>query len=100
MVPVDGISRKKSITAHGLDWMVSELDATVPLLELINSGSILPLARTVVAKSELVDPSILYSEDGSYVESQIATTPVMPLPSRQPSGLTYLQLLLTDWPSP
>lgn len=53
------------------NWMVSQLDTNVPLLELIYSGSILKLARTIATNSTLVNPSILNGEDDVLGEQSV-----------------------------
>ena len=45
------------------NWMTSELGANVPLLELLNSSSLLGLARLVASKSTLIDRSAFALND-------------------------------------
>ncbi|MCJ1466203.1 hypothetical protein MMC07_004822 [Pseudocyphellaria aurata] len=79
MIPADEICGEKPIASYGLDslvalelrnWIVSELDTNIPLLELIYSGSIVKLARTIATNSTLVDPSILEGEDSAALREQ------------------------------
>ncbi len=62
--PLETIEPDQPLLTYGLDsliavelrnWMVSELGATVPLLELTNSPSIHALARIVASQSSFVD---------------------------------------------
>lgn len=80
MIPADEIGGEKPIVSYGIDsliavelrnWMVSGLDTNVPLLELIYSGSILKLPRTIATNSTLVDPSILKGEDNVIGEESV-----------------------------
>ncbi|KAL8776020.1 MAG: hypothetical protein Q9194_003434 [Teloschistes cf. exilis] len=63
MMPVEDIDRMKPIVAYGLDslvavefrnWIALDLEANVPLMELMNSASIEALAGRVAEKSKLV----------------------------------------------
>ncbi|KAL8659558.1 MAG: hypothetical protein Q9202_007068 [Teloschistes flavicans] len=63
MMPVEDIDRTKPIVAYGLDslvavefrnWIALDLEANVPLMELMNSASIEALAGKVGDKSKLV----------------------------------------------
>ncbi|KAL8691096.1 MAG: hypothetical protein Q9218_003606 [Villophora microphyllina] len=63
MVPEEDIDRLKPIVAYGLDslvavefrnWIALDLEANVPLMELMNSPSIEGLAGRVAEKSKLV----------------------------------------------
>ncbi|KAK4693024.1 hypothetical protein P7C71_g4290, partial [Lecanoromycetidae sp. Uapishka_2] len=70
MTPAEDIEPEKPLVAYGLDslvavelrnWMVNELGANVPLLELMNSPSIMALADIIATNSTLVDQSSLKS---------------------------------------
>lgn len=63
-VPVEEIDTKKPIVAYGLNslvavefrnWITVDLEANVPLMELMNSASIEALAGKLAAKSKLVE---------------------------------------------
>ncbi|KAL9609347.1 MAG: hypothetical protein Q9167_005871 [Letrouitia subvulpina] len=67
MMLVEDISPKKPVVAYGLDslvavelrnWITGELDANVPLMELMNSPSIESLSEKIAAKSRRVDVSL------------------------------------------
>ncbi|KAL8707059.1 MAG: hypothetical protein Q9225_007846 [Loekoesia sp. 1 TL-2023] len=64
MLPVEDIDRKKLIVAYGLDslvaiefrnWISNELEANVPLMELMNCPSIEGLGAKVAGKSRLIE---------------------------------------------
>ena len=66
--PLERIEADQPLMAYGLDslvavelrnWMVSELGATVPLLELTNSPSIEALARVAAVQSRVVGQTVL-----------------------------------------
>ena len=69
MVPLEEINPSKSMLDYGMDslvavemrnWLLRELDATVPILELMaNSTSLRALSSNIVKKSKLVDARIL-----------------------------------------
>ena len=63
LLPVEEIPGEKPIVAYGLDslvavefrnWITREMEANVPLMELMNSASIKQLARKICEKSKLV----------------------------------------------
>lgn len=63
MVPEDEIDASKPVSVYGLDslvaieirnWITREFDASLQVLELLASSSILSLAETILAKSKLV----------------------------------------------
>ena len=71
--PLERIEADQPLMAYGLDslvavelrnWMVSELGATVPLLELTNSRSIEALAQVAAAQSRFVDQAALKQGEG------------------------------------
>ena len=73
MIAVEEVNTKKPVVAYGLDslaavelrnWITSGLEATVPLIELMNSPSIEHLAGKIASKSRLVNPTFLVSGDG------------------------------------
>lgn len=68
MIAVEEVNTKKPVVAYGLDslaavelrnWITSGLEATVPLIELMNSPSIEHLAGKIARKSRLVDQGAL-----------------------------------------
>lgn len=68
---VEDVDRKKPVVAYGLDslvavelrnWITLELEANVPLMELMGSPSIENLAGKIANKSRLVDQA-LFRED-------------------------------------
>ena len=72
MIPLEDISSEKSMSEYGMDslvavemrnWLLRELDSTLPILELLANISLLQLSMKIVRKSKLVDPS-LFLENG------------------------------------
>jgi hypothetical protein len=68
MIPLEEISSSKSMADYGMDslvavemrnWLVRELDATLPVLELLANLSLVQLSRNIVRKSKLANPAIL-----------------------------------------
>lgn len=66
LIPVEDITPKKAMSAYGLDslvivefrnWLRRELDATIPMIELLNSASLERLVENVIAKSKVVEDS-------------------------------------------
>ena len=66
MIAVEDLDVKKPVVAYGLDslvagelrnWITSDLNAIVPLMELMNSPSIESLAGKIATMSKLVDHS-------------------------------------------
>ena len=64
IIPVEELSREKTVVSLGLDslvavevrsWIKREMDATMSTMELLNSVSIVALAETVVEKSGLCE---------------------------------------------
>ena len=71
MIPLDDITPTKPVVAYGLDslvaieirnWLDRELEAKVPLLELLSASSLTALAESVVGRSGIVDPSALVDD--------------------------------------
>ena len=63
MVPAEDFDPSKPIIAYGLDslvaieirnWIAREMEANIQVLELLASGSLIALARTIVRKSKLL----------------------------------------------
>jgi len=61
MIPMEDISATKSMADYGLDslvavemrnWLIRELDATMPILELLANTSLLELSKKIVQKSK------------------------------------------------
>ena len=68
MIAVEDVDTKKPVVAYGLDslvavelrnWITADLDANVPLMELMNSPSIESLARKIATRSKSVHHSTL-----------------------------------------
>lgn len=71
MISAEEVDVKKPVVAYGLDslaavelrnWITNDLEANVPLIELMNSSSIEHLSGKIVSKSRLVDKTLLSSE--------------------------------------
>ena len=63
MIPAEDFDRSKPIVAYGLDslvaieirnWIAREMEANVQVLELLASGSLIALARTIVGRYKLL----------------------------------------------
>ncbi len=68
MIPVEDISELRPMSDFGMDslvavemrnWLFREIDATVPILELLANNSLLSLAMKIAKRSRLVDPAVL-----------------------------------------
>jgi len=68
MIPTEDFDPSKPIIAYGLDslvaieirnWIAREIEANIQVLELLASGSLIALARTIVRKSKLMKGMIL-----------------------------------------
>ena len=79
MMAVEDIDAKKPVVAYGLDslaavelrnWITGELEATVPLMELMNSPSIGDLSGLIAMKSRLVDRALV-SGSGETEEGKV-----------------------------
>ncbi len=66
MIAIEDVDTKKPVVAYGLDslvavelrnWITTDLDANVPLMELMNSPSIGSLMGKIASKSKSVDRS-------------------------------------------
>ena len=73
IVPVEELSREKTVVSLGLDslvavevrsWIKREMDAVMSTMELLNSVSIVALAETVVEKSGLCERFREKGEEG------------------------------------
>lgn len=71
MIPMEDITPTKPVVAYGLDslvaieirnWLDRELDGKVPLMELLSASSLTALAKSVVERSGILDPSILVDD--------------------------------------
>ncbi len=71
MIPMDDITPTKPVVAYGLDslvaieirnWLDRQFDGRVPLMELLSASSLTALAKSVVERSGIVDPSILVDD--------------------------------------
>jgi hypothetical protein len=67
MIVKDEIDGRQPIAAYGLDslvaveirnWTTRETDASLQVLELLSSGSLIALSQLVVKKSALIDPKL------------------------------------------
>lgn len=68
MIPVEDISEARPISEFGMDslvavemrnWLFREMDATVPILELLANNPLTALATKIARRSKLVNPAIL-----------------------------------------
>jgi acyl carrier protein len=68
MMPVEDINSNKSMSTYGMDslvavemrnWLVRELDVTLPVLELLANTSLMVLAGKIVQKSKFTNASLL-----------------------------------------
>ncbi|KAL9043945.1 MAG: hypothetical protein Q9214_002884 [Letrouitia sp. 1 TL-2023] len=73
MLPADDISSAKPMSEYGIDslvavemrnWLFREMDANIPILELLAKTSLLQLSEKIVRRSRLVDPVILGKSAG------------------------------------
>ena len=78
MIPMADITLTKPVVVYGLDslvaievrnWLSRELEAKVPLMELLSASSLTVLAKTVVERSEIVDSSILVDDESKPSEN-------------------------------
>lgn len=82
IIAVEDVNTKKPVVAYGLDSLAavelqngitSGLEATVPLIELMNSPRVEHLAAKIASKSRLVEPALLISVDGEVdVEEKVS----------------------------
>lgn len=72
MIPVEDVRPSQSMLEHGMDslvavemrnWLLRELNAAVPILELMANVSLSQLSVTVARNSKLVSPDVIL-EDG------------------------------------
>jgi acyl carrier protein len=72
MVPVGDISASGSMADYGMDslvavemrnWLVREMDAKVPILDLLANVSLQDLLMKIVQRSKIVNPAILESTE-------------------------------------
>ena len=68
MIPVEDISEARPISEFGMDslvavemrnWLFREMDATVPILELLANNPLTALATKIARRSKLVNPAVL-----------------------------------------
>ena len=68
MIPVEEISEATPISEFGMDslvavemrnWLFREMDATVPILELLANNPLAALATKIAKRSKLVDSAVL-----------------------------------------
>ncbi|KAK9428123.1 hypothetical protein V1505DRAFT_377973 [Lipomyces doorenjongii] len=71
MVPAGDISASRSMADYGMDslvavemrnWLVREMDATVPILDLLANVSLQELSMRIVQRSKIVNPAVLEKE--------------------------------------
>ena len=74
MVSVEDISPAKSLADYGMDslvavemrnWLLRELEAALPILELMASTSLRALSEKIVRKSKIVDAGIIGEKEGA-----------------------------------
>lgn len=67
MIDKDDIDGRQPIAAYGLDslvaveirnWITRETDASLQILELLSSSSLIALSQLVVKKSAFIDPKL------------------------------------------
>lgn len=67
MIPVEDISDARPMSEYGMDslvavemrnWMFKEMDATVPILELLANNSLVTLSSKIAKRSKLIDPAV------------------------------------------
>jgi acyl carrier protein len=72
MVPTADISASRSMADYGMDslvavemrnWLVREMDATVPILDLLANVSLQELSAKIVQRSKIVNPAILAGKE-------------------------------------
>jgi hypothetical protein len=68
MIPLENISPSKAMSEYGMDslvavemrnWLIKELGATMPILELLANTSLLELSMKIAKKSKYSNPAIL-----------------------------------------
>ena len=68
MIPVEEINAEKSLAEYGMDslvavemrnWLLRELDVTMPILELLDNVSLMTLSEKIVQKSKLANTAVL-----------------------------------------
>lgn len=73
-MPVENISRDNPLTDYGIDslvavemrnWIVREMDSTMPILELLANQSLHQLSAKIAERSRLVDIKIVEKDEGS-----------------------------------
>lgn len=92
MVPEEEMDSSKPVSVYGLDslvaieirnWITREFDATLQVLELLASSSMLNLAETILDKSKLVN---LQPEDGAAEEETSESDESISTPQTRSSG--------------
>lgn len=77
LITIEDVDTKKPVVAYGLDslvavelrnWITTDLDATVPLMELMNSPSMNALAGKIATRSKSVDRSVIFPEGKDQVQ--------------------------------
>jgi NADPH:quinone reductase-like Zn-dependent oxidoreductase/NAD(P)-dependent dehydrogenase (short-subunit alcohol dehydrogenase family) len=72
MVPTSDISASRSMADYGMDslvavemrnWLAREMDATVPILDLLANVSVQELSAKIVLRSKIVNPAILAGKE-------------------------------------
>lgn len=68
MIPAEDISEARPISEFGMDslvavemgnWLFREMDATVPILELLANSPLTALATKIAKRSKIVNPAVL-----------------------------------------
>ena len=71
MIPLEEISAEKSLAGYGMDslvavemrnWLLKELDATIPILELLENTPLVGLSEKIVRRSKLASTVVLEGE--------------------------------------
>lgn len=73
MVSVEDINPAKSLADYGMDslvavemrnWLLRELEAALPILELMASTSLRALSENILRKSKIVDAGTIGEKEG------------------------------------
>ena len=68
MIPAEDMSETKPMSEYGMDslvavemrnWLFKEMDATIPILELLANQSLLSLAAKIAKGCKLIDPAVV-----------------------------------------
>lgn len=79
MIPLEDIKATNTMSEYGMDslvavemrnWLFREMDATVPILELLANESLLELSGKILRRSKLANPE-MFKEAGKAAESTV-----------------------------